>query len=116
MNIADIAAIVNGAGGTADPYAGYDLVFSTDNDISLGDWEVIKGDFDAVKAKLIAGEPVHGIAYLLSDYSQTTIECPVYKLHYDSTYDNIYIILHNFDGNTDPAIVWLNDGRVVWDE
>lgn len=122
MNIADIAAIVNGAGGggggggTTDPYAGYDLVFSTDYDISLGDWEVIKGDFEAVKAKLIAGEPVHGIAYYLSDYTQTTIECPVYLLRYDNTYDNIYILLHNFNGNTDPAIVWLNDGRVIWDE
>ena len=121
MNIADIAAIVNaggggGGGGTTDPYAGYDLVFSTDWDISFGDWEVIKGDFEAVKAKLIAGEPVHGIAYLLSDFSQTTIECPVYRLQYFDNYDNIYILLYNFDNDSAPAIVWLNDGRVIWDE
>lgn len=107
---------LTGTGGTTDPYAGYDLVFSTDLDISLGDWEVVKGDFEAVKAKLIAGEPVHGIAYFLSDYTQTAIECPVYRLQYDNTNDNIYILLHNFNNDSSPAIVWLNDGRVIWDE
>lgn len=75
MNIADIAAIVNGAGGgggggTADPWAMYDLVAYFD--FGQGSVSVTKGDFSKTRQKLLEGDFCRGCYYSWDDSEHIT--------------------------------------------
>lgn len=69
MNIADIAAIVNGAGGggAGGGGGGYDLVIRSDKFIADGitddDLTLVKGSYAECAAKIQAGEPISAQVY-----------------------------------------------------
>lgn len=67
MNIADIAAIVNGAGGgggnAGGGGGGYDFVIANDVTTSSGIYSLASGDFDKVAAKLQNHELVTGCMF-----------------------------------------------------
>lgn len=115
MNIADIAAIVNAGGGGAG--GGYDFIIKDDVTTSTGVLSLDKGDFEAVKAKILNHEMVTGYAWAFS--SNDTIIRNLWYFRYAqyiSNGDKIVTHWFLFSAGTAPldvAVEWRSNGEIV---
>lgn len=118
MNIADIAAIVNGAGGggggTTDPYAGYDLVLTINDDDSSAPWVVLKGDYNATKTKLDTAIPEPCLALIFHTRGGACDANWAHHIAYSDLNDYIVISVFSPDVMVNYALIWNPDGSVEW--
>ena len=121
MNIADIAAIVNaggGGGGGGQPSGGgYDFIIKNDATTSAGVLSLDKGDFEAVKAKILNDEMVTGYAWSFNS-NDTIISQPWFFDYAEYISNGDKIMTHwlmQRAGNTpvSVAVEWRSTGELV---
>ena len=120
MNIADIAAIVNGSnggGGGEGAGGGYDFIIKDDVTTTAGVLSLDKGDFEAVKAKILNNEMVTGYAWSFS--SNDTIISQLWYFEYVEYISNGDKIMTHWlmqrAGNTPISVTveWRSTGEIV---
>lgn len=119
MNIADTAAIVsaiNNAGGGGGG-GGYDFIIKDDVTTSTGVLSLDKGDFEAVKAKILNHEMVTGYSWAFSS-NDTSIRNLWYFLsaEYISNGDKImtyWLLLRAGNAPLSITVEWRSNGEIV---
>ena len=111
MNIADIAAIVNGAGGGGGAGgSAYDFVLN--RDAVENTWSLIEGEFSVVKNKIENLQPVTGF---LAQYDTDELVTGQYAIYYAAYIDDNDIVIDAFTilGLESLQLVWSEDGTVT---
>lgn len=112
MNIADIAAIVNGAGGSGGAgggSGGYDIILDCGDDFyaAVSNFTV-KWDFAKIKQKVLNGEIVTGYAFRHYNYDEAVDGDTCFEIY---PLTNIYI----YSGHDDGSLLFRAAQPTGWD-